>query len=288
MPAFFTHKTIADQVLKRLPTEIFDKITSATCFYVGAQGADPFFIYQPFKNKGYNLGKTMHRKNVAEFFKNAKNISKTTSQDGISYIYGYITHYAVDITFHPYVYNLERQLRAQLPKRRKKDNLHSLIERDIDSFIFEKYENSDLKNYDYPIILTEADIFSVFKILDSILWDTYTIRLDFDGMRNSILRFFRKQKSFLDKSGNKFKTLYALETVLFIPHFLSYLFIRDNPNPQFTGLNTDTNIYELAEKSIDLSVTLIKEFISAKDGDKLDSKKFGIDFNFGKNQASAN
>lgn len=288
MPAFFTHKIIADQVLKRLPTEIFDKITSATCFYVGVQGADPFFVYRPFKSKGYNLGKIMHRKNVAEFFKNAKNFLCFNDNDESSYIYGYIVHYATDVTFHPYVYGLEKRLRSKLPKRRRKDNLHSLIERDIDSFIFEKYENADLKNYDFPTIITESDMFSIFKILDEVLWNTYTVRLDFDGMRNSILRFFRKQNSFLDKSGNKFKTLYALETLLFAPHILSYLFVRDTPNPQFTGLDSDVNIYDLAEKSVQLSVTLIKEFISAKDGDKLDKKVFGIDFNCGKNQASAN
>lgn len=287
MPAFFTHKTIADRVLSRLPTDIFDKITCAACYYAGAQGADPFFIYRPFKRKGYNLGKLMHRVNTLDFFKNAKNKLVTDGGEN-SYIFGYITHYAVDITFHPYVYNLERRLRAQLPPRRRKDNLHSLIERDLDSFIFERYENADLKTYDYLVTLTDADVYSIFKTLDDVIWKTYAIRLDYDGVRNSILRFFNRQKAFLDVSGNKFRTFYALETLLFLPHILSYLYVRDNPNPQFTGLDTDVNVYTLADKAIDLSVTLIKSFAAAKDGDELDFKKFGEDFNVGKNHASAN
>ena len=288
MPAFFTHKIIADQVLKRLPTDIFDKITCAPCYFTGAQGADPFFIYRPFKRKGYNLGRTMHRQNVCEFFKNAKDFLSNGNESESSYIYGYLTHYATDTTFHPYVYNLERTLRAELPKRRRKDNLHFLIERDIDSFIFEKYEHANLKTYDYPVILTEADVYSVYRVLDYVVWNTFSIRLDFDGVRNSLLRFFRKQKHLLDKSGNIHRTFYALETVLFLPHFLSYLYVRDNPNPQFTGLGTSSNIYDLAEKSIELSVTLIKEFISAKDGDKLNQKLFCTDFNLGKNHVSSN
>lgn len=281
MPAFFTHKVLAGKVLEKLPTEIFNQITSQACFYTGAQGADPFFLYNPFRKKQYNLGRIMHNKNIYEFFSNCKkNVCKNSRE--ADYVYGYITHYAVDTVFHPYVYALEKSMRHSLSKRRKKDKLHFLIERDIDCFLFEEYENIPLKNYSYPIVLDDKDYFAIFRILEEVLWQTYSIRADYDSIRNSIARFVKQQKFFLDETGIKRKIFYFLETLFFAPHILSYICVRDNPDPKTANYlreGNGENIYDLAEKSIDLSVRLIVSFIKEK---SLDKNLFSTDFNVGK------
>lgn len=288
MPAFFTHHAVAEEVLKRLPTELYEKIEYTACYFTGAQGADPFFWYRPMKKKGYNLGRTMHRDNVYEFFRAAKDSLPSDCGKEAAYIYGYITHYATDTVFHPYVYGLEREVLSKLPKRRKKDKIHFLIERDIDSFVFEELTNVSLKTYEYPVTLGEDDISAIFRILDEVLWISHEIRPDFDSVRNSLLRFIRQEKYFLDPNGNRRRNLYALEKIFFMPHVLSYMCVRDNPDISFTNYLHEQkpygseSVYDLARRSIDLSVKLIAEFIAAKNGDELNKALFSTDFNIGK------
>lgn len=285
MPSFFTHQVIAEEVLKAIPNDLYTKIEYYDCYYAGAQGADPFFIYRPFKKKGYNLGKTMHRKKVFEFFSAAyDNLNATDNPRGRAYLYGYITHYAVDTIFHPYVYWLEKELVRALPKSRKKDKVHFRIERDIDVFIYEEYRHANLKDYVYDVTLSEADYRGIFAALSEPLWDVYSVRADYDALHNSLKRFVKQQKYFLDPKNKRGTAMYALEKLLFFPHILSFMYIRENPDMAYTNyLKEQTpygndSIYDLADKAIRLGAKLIAAFDAAPPEKEL----FSTDFNLGK------
>ena len=94
MPAFFTHETVCEKVLDRLPEKQAARISDRALFYLGAQGGDPLFLY---RDKNKRLGVVLHREKIYEFF------AALLRADCDSFALGYLTHYAADTVFHPYV-----------------------------------------------------------------------------------------------------------------------------------------------------------------------------------------
>ena len=103
MPAQYTHQILAERILGALPENVREKITDQTAYFIGAQGGDVFYFLRVFDGKTENLGKYMHNEEISSFF---NSLCARASEGGtaLSYALGYVTHYAVDIVFHPYVY----------------------------------------------------------------------------------------------------------------------------------------------------------------------------------------
>ena len=74
-------------------------------FIIGANGPDPLFCYQmynPFRK--YNLsqlGHMMHQQKTGQFLQNLFRLAQTDAQK--DYCLGFLCHYALDCTIHPYV-----------------------------------------------------------------------------------------------------------------------------------------------------------------------------------------
>ncbi len=104
MPAAYTHYAVANALLQQLPTPIKEKITPfLPIYFFGSQGADFCFFYREFSLKTTNLGSYLHREGGYNAFQALKKFAKH-SPCLFAYAIGYITHYAADVTFHPYVY----------------------------------------------------------------------------------------------------------------------------------------------------------------------------------------
>ncbi|MDR0999266.1 MAG: zinc dependent phospholipase C family protein [Clostridiales bacterium] len=111
MPGFITHYICGEAALKRLPAEIATIITDNREIYnVGCQGPDMFFYYIPglLKKNMKNLGIDMHVSNVQTFLMGmadaAADADSYTKPLLIAYLFGYLCHYALDYSAHPYVY----------------------------------------------------------------------------------------------------------------------------------------------------------------------------------------
>ena len=105
MPAAYTHFSVAAEVFRRLPEEIRGTISSLRLYFFGAQGADFCFFYRAFRASEINFGRFLHNRGSFDFFK-ALLLFSDRNSDLFSYALGYITHYAADCIFHPYVYYL--------------------------------------------------------------------------------------------------------------------------------------------------------------------------------------
>ena len=108
MPSTFTHYRFAQEVLKTLPNSAADIINAAPeLYYTGAHGPDILFYYKGLKRNPVNTqGLDMHNFPAEPFFLSAK---KTISESwrpeaALAYILGFITHFALDSSCHPYVY----------------------------------------------------------------------------------------------------------------------------------------------------------------------------------------
>ena len=103
MPAAYTHQCVAWEALALLPAAIRKKIQPhLALYYFGAQGADFCFFYSILGGFSQNLGSYLHRKGGYAAFKVCKAFS--VEPPLLAYSLGYITHYAADTVFHPFVY----------------------------------------------------------------------------------------------------------------------------------------------------------------------------------------
>ncbi|MBE7078052.1 MAG: hypothetical protein E7377_05075 [Clostridiales bacterium] len=108
MPAHYTHYYIAREALKSLPSNIADELQPhLPVYFFGAQGADFCFFYQVAKLRKKNLGSYLHRTGGYTAFEVLKTLSV---YDPVlrAYTLGYVTHYAADVTFHPFVYSVTK------------------------------------------------------------------------------------------------------------------------------------------------------------------------------------
>ena len=103
MPAAYTHQCVAWETLALLPADLRKKLQPhLPLYYFGAQGADFCFFYSVLGGFSQNLGSYLHRKGGFPAFKVCKVFSANPSL--FAYSLGYITHYAADTVFHPFVY----------------------------------------------------------------------------------------------------------------------------------------------------------------------------------------
>ncbi|MGI5850058.1 MAG: zinc dependent phospholipase C family protein [Christensenellales bacterium] len=109
MPAFLTHRAAGERVLARIDSKA---ISHKMAFYLGCQGPDLLYFrnYQPWRysKDSLSLGTAMHKLKTRELMTHAlgylKQYGGLDKDELISYIAGFITHYAIDKNAHPFVY----------------------------------------------------------------------------------------------------------------------------------------------------------------------------------------
>jgi hypothetical protein len=114
MADIYTHILASDSVLHTLTASLKKTMENhKNIFYLGAQGPDIFFYHRIFpwykKSKLKGIGDTIHSENINDFFvKGLDQIGSMPSSDKktliISYFFGFMTHYAVDIHTHPFIF----------------------------------------------------------------------------------------------------------------------------------------------------------------------------------------
>jgi hypothetical protein len=127
MASSYTHHLVAAHVLQALDAPLQRKLSPyLSLYFFGAQGAD-FCFFCPLVDgakKPVNFGSYLHRYGGFSAFSVCKLFSET--DDAIfAYSLGYITHYAADVVFHPFVYANA----GKSPLR------HSRIERALDVYL---------------------------------------------------------------------------------------------------------------------------------------------------------
>ena len=122
MPDYFSHGICAEVIFEKLKSD-YKKQISKALYLVGAQGGDIFFAYK-LKTRN-NLGSELHSKNAAYLF-------EQLIKGNMSYAAGYATHYALDATLHPVVFEYEKTKRSPLA--------HTSFESDLGLYISRKFK----------------------------------------------------------------------------------------------------------------------------------------------------
>lgn len=128
MPAYYTHYLVARETFLSSPPSVQRQICPfLPAYFFGAQGADFCFFYHSLRVKSPNFGSYLHRAGGYDAFSVLRLFAQKQPLLR-AYALGFITHYAADSLFHPYVYALSGSSALR----------HNRNESLIDAYFFEE------------------------------------------------------------------------------------------------------------------------------------------------------
>ena len=196
MADFVSHYLFGEQALAAFPPAAQ---SAATCrpavFNWGLQGPDPLFFHKiAFGSPLHPYGNRMHAERTDElFFAFARAVNRMTGDSreiAESYFYGFLCHYALDSTLHPYVYFRQQECLEADPKQ-SASAVHCQIESDIDYALYEAENHEPATDFNpdsyYKLTDTENAVLAVLlhyllRVVYGVQVDTATLRECFREM----------------------------------------------------------------------------------------------------------
>ena len=232
MPATVTHSFFAKDVYDILPNEIQEHLDVELCKMFG-QSTDSLMFYNLFSiypgKKIRRFQYHFHTQQTQEFFINLLKYMKDNPMDRetYSFLLGFICHYSLDSTIHPYIIYRTGIFNKVDPMTHKYNNVHAFMETFIDNdmisrrchmnpykfnysdFCFDLYPFSDTlnKTIDYSFFNT-FHIHNMSKIYYKSLKQMRTAINLFRKDRYGIKRFIYKLvDSFTSKGTYRFEAI---------------------------------------------------------------------------------
>ena len=236
MPSVYTHYLVARETYKLLPPDLQESLRPhLSLYFFGAQGADFCFFYRFANPRKRNLGSYLHRKGGYDAFRLLQHFSRRDTAL-FAYALGFITHYAVDTVFHPFVYAVSG----------KSLLLHSRVEGALDALYVKKY--TDVKTDSFaPFFrkkLTEEETNALF-----LYYATVAEHASFPTIvKPSFLRAISMFNAYMPLSFSIFGERK--------PQLIHALFGKDG---------TDKKASALFQNTVEKSRSLIGAFCTAKD-----------------------
>lgn len=160
MPDFWTHILCGHEVLERVDEGKFKNIIEddIEIFNLGTQGGDIFFYYKfwPWlRNKlGTDYAHFVHTKRTGELFINGLDYLKNSIKNEndfkriFSYLAGFMCHFAMDSSAHPYIFYFSGIHDMAKPETKKYIGWHKKLEVIIDTILLD--EKKGMKTFKNP------------------------------------------------------------------------------------------------------------------------------------------
>lgn len=175
MPAILSHHLFGRALLTRQNDPAFVTREARDAFLLGNQGPDPLFYATrtPSMVAIKKLGVSMHREYIEDYLKMWQEMLKRLRiKDYVyevlqAYIYGFLSHYALDRALHPLVYAYQEALcTAGVSGLTPHDGsfVHGQIEADLDSYFLYKLTGRTIEEYHIPkqvLYSNEASLSSI-------------------------------------------------------------------------------------------------------------------------------
>lgn len=178
MPAFSTHYIFAKEMMPWLKENSDFKIDDSAVFF-GTQGPDILFFHRLFPwmigKSLRGVGSILHRVQPSKLFDSMRDYIAVSGDKEIalSYAYGFMLHYALDRSCHPYVYSLQEKI-CRKNKRVNPFTAHNIIEFSMDAYLLNKRLNisniAKFKTAD-AITITPALSDEIGKLLSYVICD---------------------------------------------------------------------------------------------------------------------
>lgn len=254
MPHIYAHRIAAESVLSRLSGSM--GAIQRNAYFIGAQGPDPFF-YERIFNSALNIGTLLHQQDVDRSLSllYACAMGDETLR---SYFCGYLCHYALDQTAHPFIY------------AKSCTNDHTRYETQLDMALMEHCGKSVIDTPPRAILpVDQKAVKMISNYYDRALkpvWDNIEEGL-FERAYGKMLLV---QRLASDKTGMKGSMLRGIEKCAGKAHYISgklfdgkvryqidYLNLAQAPwSPPWSGLERTETFLDLLESAVVLAETL--------------------------------
>lgn len=173
MPAIITHDFFGRDIYNSLFSQIGGSRDEADAFLLGNQGPDPLFYaaISPQLGGQHKLGHIMHERKPSELLVAFKESLGVLDPDevpvGRAYALGFLCHYTLDSTMHPFVYFHEYRLcDAGEPGLTRDDGgeVHGVIESELDELVLYKKREETIASFNPAREILRADA----SVLDAI------------------------------------------------------------------------------------------------------------------------
>lgn len=245
MPSTYAHRRFGEDVLARLPEELRDKIEPYRALYdLGLHGPDLLFYYKALQsNHVSQLGGAMHEQPGAVFFERARGvIHKAKNKDAaLVYALGFICHFALDSTCHPYV---EQYVRSSGVS-------HCEIETEFDNMLLRR-DGHDPMHY-----LTASHI-QPSRIWANVVAPFYE-GISVDEAYQAMTGMVFVHKMLLASNPAKRWVVLSAMRLAGKWEFMHGLVANPKPNPDCT--ESGCGLDALYQKAIPLAVRLITEYV---------------------------
>lgn len=295
MPATITHAYFAQDVFEILPTSIKSKVSLNRIRMFG-QSTDPFMFYNIMNlKKGKKVRafqKIFHTTKSRAYFVNLINYIKDNNFyqdiDVSSFLFGFICHYVLDSTIHPFVIYKTGYFDKKKKETYPYNNIHSFMETFIDNDMVRRREKVNPYYFRFDEFCFDLKPFSsnLNKVINFSFDTTF-------GLKNASLIYYtslKQMKVFLnlfrrDPHGikkNIYKTIdtftskrmFRLEAISYhYPLNDKHNFLNSNHslwhNPVKYDLVSRESFIELYLKSIQISKNIIVEVDKYIRGEKV-------------------
>ena len=215
MPALITHDFFGRDVYDRLYTFIGGSRDEADAFLLGNQGPDPLFylVLSPQLRAHNRLGSTMHNKKPSELLTALKNslgiLNSAEREVGRAYALGFLCHYTLDSTMHPFVYFHEYRLcDAGVPGLTRADGseVHGTIESELDELVLFEKRGETIATFNPSAEILNASNFTLHVISKMYAYVALTVYGEIvpaDLVETAVKDFRVAQRVFYSPSGRK-------------------------------------------------------------------------------------
>lgn len=219
MPATVAHAYLAKDLYEVLPETISSKIDLNRC-KMFAQSTDSILFYNILSLKsGKDLRrfqKYFHRNRTNKFFINLLNYvrdHKINDSDTYSFIVGFISHYVLDSTVHPYIIYKTGYFNKKIKSTYKYNGIHHFMEVFLDNDLIRRRENTNPYKFDMSKYCFDTKKKFSNELNDTIDYTFYTT-FNVKNMSSKYYKSLKQMKKILklyrrDKYGIK-KFFYKL------------------------------------------------------------------------------
>ena len=226
MPALITHYQFANDVYDELYNYIGGSRDEADAFFLGNQGPDPLFygLANPAYSASHRLAQRMHRekpdKLLAAFKAAVRKLRENDRQIGRAYVLGFVCHYLLDSTMHPFVYAQEYALCDAGEPGLTRDNasdVHALIETELDELVLSTRRNETIATFNPSKVVLKAsdrvlDVIS--KLYVNVASDVFDQQIPPNTYKVALKLFRKVAAVFHSPDGLKRNVLGRLEMLI--------------------------------------------------------------------------
>ncbi len=233
MADFYMHSRLIKEVVKEINSDIDLNIA-----ILGSQGPDPMYYKMFGENQPQyrKIADDIHRYNISQFLQTMTsyvkdNLSKTT----FSYLVGYITHYAMDVLIHPYVYYNVGVYNKDKPETHHMRGLHLKFERAIDCLLIEKDLNIPARKLNliktcFPLKQAPEEVSNLYGyILEKEFKITYGKSMYEKSVKamHNVLKYMNTDRFGIKKQIYKLVDLFSKERDMFLKDLSFYKSLED-------------------------------------------------------------